>query len=102
MADSTSFEFACSELERTTSLDRLEARGTVRLALKETGLEARSVAPGQMATVMSKVLPKELAIRGIAESESICSAIAAALSQLPDEDVAETPEAVFQRLGGGS
>jgi hypothetical protein len=100
MADSTSFEFACAELERTTSLDRLEARGTVRLALKETGLEAHSVTPGQMATVMMKVLPKELATRGIKEGESTCTAIAAALSDLPDEDVADTPEAVFQRLGG--
>ena len=99
MADSTSFEFACAELERTTSFDRLEARGTVRLALKETGLEAHSVTPGQMATVMTKVLPKELATRGIEESESTCAAIAAALSDLPDEDVADTPEAVFQRLG---
>jgi hypothetical protein len=102
MADSTSFEFACSELERTTSLDRLEARGTVRLALKETGLEARSVTPDQMATVMTKVLPTALADRGVEEGESTCAAIAAALSDLPDEEVADTPEAVFQRLGGGS
>ena len=102
MADSTSFEFACSELERTTSLDRLEARGTVRLALKETGLEAHSVTPSQMATVMTKVLPKELSTRGIEESEPTCAAIASALSNLPDEDVADTPEAVFHRLGGGA
>ena len=102
MADSTPFEFACSELERTTSLDRLEARGTVRLALKETGLEARSVTPGQMATVMTRVLPKELADRGIEESEATCAAIAAAISDLPDEEAADTPEAVFQRLGGGA
>ncbi len=100
MADSTSFEFACSELERTTSLDRLTARGTVRLALKETGLEARSVTPSQMTTVMTKVLPRELATRGIEEGESTCAAIASALSNLPDEDVVDTPEAVFQRLGG--
>jgi hypothetical protein len=99
MADSTSFEFACSELERTTSLDRLEARGTVRLALRETGLEAHSVTPGQMATVMTKVLPKELAIRGVEEGESTCTAIASALANLPDEEVADSPEAVFQRLG---
>ena len=102
MADSTSFEFACAELERTTSLDRLEARGTVRLALKETGLEAHSVTPGQMATVMTKVLPTELATRGVEEGESICAAIAAGLSDLPDGDAADTPEAVFQRLGGGT
>jgi hypothetical protein len=101
MADSVSFEFACSELERTTSFERLEARGTVRLALKEAGLEAHSVTPGQMAAVMAKVLPKELADRGIEGGESICASIASALSDLPDEGLGDTPEAVFQRLGGG-
>jgi hypothetical protein len=69
------------------------------MAVKETGLEAHSVTPGQMATVMTRVLPKELGTRGIEEGESTCAAIAAALSDLPDEDVADTPEAVFQRLG---
>ena len=102
MADSTAFEFACNELERATSLDRLEARGTVRLALKETGLEAQSVTPNQMATVMTKVLPNELATRGVEDGKAICAAIAAALAKLPDEDVGDTPEAVFQRLGGGA
>jgi hypothetical protein len=102
MSDSTSFEFACSELERATSLERLEARGTVRLALKEAGLEAHSVTPDQMAAVMTKVLPKELASRGVEDGESTCASIAAALSDLPDEEVADTPEAVFHRLGGGS
>jgi hypothetical protein len=102
MADSVAFEFACSELERTTSFDRLEARGTVRLALKETGLEARSVTPDQMATVMTKVLPTELAKRGIEGAEPTCHTIAAALSELPDEGIGDTPEAVFHRLGGSA
>jgi hypothetical protein len=102
MADSTSFEFACNELERATSLDRLEARGTVRLALKATGLEAHSVTPSQMATVMTRVLPKELASRGIENGESTCATIATGLANLPDEVASDTPEAVFQRLGGGS
>jgi hypothetical protein len=102
MADSTSFEFACSELERITSLDRLEARGTVRLALKATGLEAGSVTPGQMATVMRKVLPKELDSRGIEDGESTCASIASALSDLPEEGAVDTPEEIFRRLGGGA
>ena len=100
MADSTSFEFACSELERVTSLDRLETRGTVRLALKETGLEARSVTPSQMAAVMTKVLPTELTNRGVEDAEPTCRTVAVALTDLPDEAAADTPEAVFQRLGG--
>jgi len=100
MADSAAFEYACNELERATTLARLEARGTVRLALKETGLEARSVTARQMAAVMDKVLPKELSNRGIANADDVCAAIVRALSQMPDEGGADTPEAVFQRLGG--
>ena len=41
MPDSAAFEFACGQLETGTSLDRLAARGTVRIALKQAGLEAR-------------------------------------------------------------
>jgi hypothetical protein len=100
MADSASFDFACGELERSTTLDRLESRGTVRLALKETGLEARSVTPNQMAAVLDKVLPKELTSRGVENADSICTMIAKALSQMRDEVAMDTPEAVFQRLGG--
>ena len=65
MADSAAFELACGELEHATSLERLEARGTVRLALKETGLEARAVTPHQLVAVLTKVLPQELTDRGI-------------------------------------
>jgi len=102
MADSASFEFACGELERATSLDRLETRGTVRLALKETGLEARTVTPHQIAAVLTKVLPQELTNRGVEDAETACQTIAAAVTDLPDEGIGDSPEAVFQRLGGGA
>lgn len=102
MADSTAFEYACNELERVTTLERLEARGTVRLALKQTGLEARSVSPSQMATVLDRVLPGELANRGIENADAVCATIGRALAGMRDEGSADTPEAVFQRLGGGA
>jgi len=101
MADSKSFDFACSELERGTTLERLEARGTVRLALKDAGLDARSVTALQMSAVMTQLMPQELKNRGIENAEPICRAIASALAALPDESVpVDTPESVFQRLGG--
>ena len=102
MPDSASFEFSCDQLERATSLDRLEARGTVRLALKETGLEARTVTSHQIAAVLTKVLPQELTNRGVEDAETTCRTIATAVSDLPDEGAGDTPEAVFQRLGGGA
>lgn len=100
MADAAAFDTTCQLLEERTSLDRLEARGTVRLALKHAGLEARSVSPGQMCVTVERVLPAELASRGVADPKAVCDAIAGALHTLRGGAAAETPESVFARLGG--
>ena len=100
MADSGAFEFACNQLEAKTSLDRLAARGTVRIALKQAGLEARSVTPEQMAVIVQKILPTELGSRGIDGAEEVCQAILAGLGKVERGPAAETPDAVFKRLGG--
>jgi hypothetical protein len=65
MASSKVFEWLCDELEGATSFDRLEARGTVRLALKASGLDARTVTPDQVTVLIEKVLAGELTARGI-------------------------------------
>ncbi len=101
MADSEAFVRVCEKLEQETDFDRLEARGTVRLALKESGLEPRSITPAQMKVVLEKVLPAELATRGVAEGEALCRRIAASLSGLASEaEGGDSPDAVFARLGG--
>ena len=60
MPNSAAFEWTCQEIEGVTSLDTLEARGTVRLALKEAGLDARSASPHQIAVVVERILASEL------------------------------------------
>jgi hypothetical protein len=100
MPDSSAFEFACNLLETRTSLDRLAARGTVRIALKQAGLEARSITPEQMAVVVQKILPTELGSRGIDGVEDVCQAILAGLANVKAGPVSETTDAVFKRLGG--
>ena len=101
MADSTAFEWLCDALESGTSLDRLEARGTVRLSLKEAGLAAASVTGKQLAVVVERVLPSELGARGIEDAEAVCLRLAGQLGQLADgAEQADSPEAVFARLGG--
>lgn len=102
MADSESFARVCDQLERETALDRLAARGTVRLALKQAGLEARSVTPDQMRVVLQRILPGELVSRGVENGEALCEALAQGLSGLATGTGAETPDAIFQRLGGGA
>ncbi len=101
MATSQSFTWVSQELERITSLERLEARGTLRLVLKKAGLDASAVSVKQMEVVLRELLPGELQSRGVEGDacEHLLRGLAAA--NLSDtEDSVESPEAVFRRLGG--
>lgn len=103
MADAPAFDWVCNALEQRSSLDRLEARGTVRIALKEAGLDSRSLTPEQMKVVLEKVLPKELGSRGVEDAQGVCSALAReVLSVDAGSSSGETPEEVFRRLAGAS
>jgi len=100
LADESTFDFLCGELERASSLDRLEARGTVRIATKQAGLDPHSATPQEFAVVIEKVLPPELANRGIEDSDSLCSTLAKQVgARKADGESRETPEAIFARLG---
>jgi hypothetical protein len=102
MPDSTVFEKVCDELERATSLGRLEVRGTVRLALKNAGLDARTVRGEEMAVVLKKLMPAELQSRGIADGERTCEGIVRSLAGVAPRTAEESPEEIFRRLGGGA
>lgn len=101
------FELVAEGLEQRTQFQTLEARGTVRLALKEAGLDAASVTPSQMAVVLTHVLPGELRARGVAEPEKVCQELTAsfvrAAGDLASADGPaarwESPEEIFRRLG---
>ena len=98
----TAFEFVAARLEQRTEFDSVEARGTVRLALKEAGLDARTVTASQIAVVVERLLPYELRSRGVAEGERIARAILADLKgfRAADPEAPESPEDVFRRLAG--
>jgi hypothetical protein len=98
MADSQAFTVLCDALEQASTFDRLEARGTVRLALKNAGLESGTVTAAQLDVVIDKILPAELATRGV--DKAICSQLHAALDGVAERsDAHHSPEAVFSRLG---
>jgi hypothetical protein len=100
MAESL-FEFVAAQLEARTDLDKLEARGTVRIALKEAGLEPRSVTPEQMSVMLLRAMPKELASRGVGNADDVCRGLATAVKgyRADPRAAAESPEDVFRRLG---
>ena len=98
------FDFAAERLEHHTSLDRLEARGTLRIALKIAGLPAKSVNAAQLCVVFEKVMPNELEKRGVSDAAVPCRAVIDDLmnSPAPSEASAATdPDAIFQRLANG-
>jgi len=100
-ADSAVFEWASAALERATTFNSLQARGTVRLALKKAGLDATTVNVIGMTAVISRLLPKELASRKIENGDAICAQLT---SELKQADLgaapagAQTPEDVFRRI----
>jgi hypothetical protein len=99
MADSAAFEAACLSLEQSSSLDRISARGTIRLALKEAGLEPKTVTARELEVVVTKVLPPELAVRDVSAPDAVCAQINKVLRGLDGAaNGTDTPEAVFARL----
>jgi hypothetical protein len=98
----TLFEFVSGKLEEATSLDKLEARGTVRLGLKAAGLDPRGTTMQQMEVMLQKVLPGELSTRGVTQPQVVCEGLVSALATFRPSDAeaeSESPEDVFSRLG---
>ncbi len=102
--DATLFDLAAERLEHHTGFDRLEARGTLRIALKIAGLTAKSVTAGALCVVFEKVMPDELEKRGVSDAAVACSAVIDDLmnSPAPSEASAATDlDSIFQRLADG-
>jgi hypothetical protein len=100
MSDRTPFDVLSEAIEAHTTLNRLESRGTVRIALKEAGLDARSVTASQLVVVIERLLPRHFQERGIPDPEAVCRTIAAPLAGTASAEASESPEAIFSRLGG--
>jgi hypothetical protein len=97
------FDIAAERLEHHTTLDRLQARGTLRLALKLAGLEPKDVTAEQLRVLFERVLPDELETRGVGEAASVCRAVMDDVSSSPaarEETGTANVDEIFQRLGG--
>lgn len=99
MACSEAFERVAARLESESGLDRLAARGTLRIALREAALDAATVDAAQLRGVVAKVLPGELGRRGLADPTALCAALEQELGAATGPAAgADSPEAIFERL----
>jgi hypothetical protein len=103
VADSPVFDAVAEALGTRGALDSLAARGTLRLALKSAGLEAKTVTGTQMVVVLERVLPGELERRGVSRAKEVCAALAPIARATRDSGGAAggaAPEDVFRRIRG--
>jgi hypothetical protein len=93
------FDLVAEKLEECSALNRLEARGTLRIALKDSGFDAKSVAADQLRVVIERLLPQHLHDRGIPVPEEVCLLLVDAIPNQGLGDANDSPEAIFARLG---
>lgn len=101
MSGRSLFDELAAALEERTSFNSLEARGTLRLALRKAGLEPDKLTRAHTAALVRKILPEELRARGVPEADEVCEALAAGIEN-SRHGVAEAhrPETLFERLRG--
>jgi len=95
------FDFAAERLENHASLERLEARGTLRIALKAAGLDSKNLTGAQLQVVFEKLMPGELDSRGVSDVPDVCAAVLADLARAAgdaEEAGATSPDEIFRRL----
>ncbi len=100
---STLFDLAAERLEHHTSFSRLEARGTVRLALKEAGLDPKRLTARELSVVFDKVMVTELQARGVRDAAQACRRVmedVSSLQKAEDARSASHPDEAFRRLAG--
>lgn len=93
------FDWLCDQLAARTGFSRLESRGTVRIALKQAGLEATTLTARQLDVLLRRVLAAELTPRGVADAQIICDDIASKAKAMNFALPSDSPEGAFGRLG---
>ena len=97
------FDIAAERLGESSDMERLAARGTLRLAIKQAGLNTDNLTIPQLRTVFERLMPKELDARGVSDPAAACKTTMDEIARSADAiDSASSasPDDVFKRLGG--
>jgi hypothetical protein len=98
--ESPVFERIADELEVLSRMSRIEARGTLRLALRDAGLVPKTINAKAMLVVLERILPPLLVRRGVSGGPEVCRTLSNVVRSLTSQsslDV-DTPEKVFARI----
>jgi hypothetical protein len=98
----TLFDIAAERLEESCDMDRLAARGTLRLAVKEAGLDVQNLTIPQLRAVFEKLMPNELEARGVTDAAATCKSVMndiASAASTADLVTSNSPDEIFKRLG---
>ncbi|MFO0569686.1 MAG: hypothetical protein U0263_28815 [Polyangiaceae bacterium] len=95
---SRAFDWLGDELAELSGMSRIEARGTLRLLLKDLGLDPATVTATQLHVVVLRLLAPALEKRKVERADELARALAAELARLPAEHAADGAYEVFARL----
>ena len=96
------FDIAAQRLEESTDMDRLAVRGTLRIALKQAGLDAQNLTTPQLRAVFEKLMPKELEARGVSDAAATCRTAIDTIESIANAaglKASSSPDEIFKRLG---
>jgi hypothetical protein len=97
----TLFDWVAQAVEAQTTLSRLEARGTLRLALKAAGVAPERASRREIEVVLKAVAPKHLHACSVRDADAVCIRILGALRTavvVEDAPAGDSPEDVFGRF----
>lgn len=95
------FDLAAQKLEQHTGFSQLEARGTLRIAVKSAGLDPGSLTLDELRVVFEKLMPGELEQRGVSDTANTCAGVMRDLENAPiatADSSSSSPDDVFRRL----
>lgn len=96
MADSAVFDRTCELLEQLTYFDALQARGTVRLAVKAADLSAKTIGKAEMLNALRGSLEPELAARNVPNAAEVCRRLLDALAAFQPGDPGRSGASVLR------
>jgi hypothetical protein len=95
------FTIVSDRLCERSDLDRLESRGTVRIAFKRAGVDVKRFGLVDLEAVFAKIMPEELELRGCVDPGPTCDAIVRSLEGEAPRTVSGSSDEIIRRLGSG-